>query len=138
VTDDAGEDLIGPAAAPTDRIRNVVDRAGAERQEERQRFVAVDPPEAGERAVIAPVAATDGEDLRAALLEVARHVLDRGQRLGDPDGAILTDQVGEPPRALASAVAVRPRVRVDDDTAPGHVSPPPPQPPAPRRPPGCS
>src|SRR5262249_12268969 len=108
-----------------------------ERQQQREGLVTVDATEAGEGAVVAAVAAADGEDLRAAVPELACDLLDRGNRLGDADRAVLADQLGEPPRALVAALPVRPRVRVDDDADPGHVRPPRARRPAARMPPGC-
>src|SRR6266404_4058763 len=121
VADDSREDLLGAAAPPADRVRDVVDGAGAQRQEERQRRVAVHRAEAGEGAVVAPVAAADREHLRVLRAELARHVLDRRERLRHAHGTVPAHDLGQPPHALRTAVAVRPGVRIDDDADAGHA-----------------
>src|SRR5439155_6124657 len=96
---------------------------------------AVHRAEAGEGAVVAAVAATDREHLRALRTELARHVLDRRERLRHAHGTVPAHDLGQAPRALRTAVAVRPGVRIDDDADAGHVRPPPRR--AARRRPGC-
>src|SRR5262249_7805136 len=136
-SDHAREDLLRAASPPADRVRDVVDRARTQREEERQRVVAVHATEAGERAVIAAVAAADREHLGAALAELARHLLDGGERLRHAHLAAPAHDLGQPAHSLTGTVPVRARVRVDDDADPRHVRPPRAPRPAVRTPPGC-
>src|SRR5262249_19694774 len=122
VADGACEDLLGAATAATDRVGDVVDGAGAGRQQHRERGIAVDRAEGGQRAVVPAVAAADGEHLGALLAELARDLLDRAERLRDAYDPVAADDVAQDARTLAGAVPVRARMWIDDDADPRHVS----------------